>query len=137
MLAKTVETLWQWVHNKQAPSPCSVSRLPPLLLCSEASPPGLLWPRHARWKMIARAVLALLRLDRLIVHVHVVLHRLHILVPEQFLKTKGVIAQHQVADRKRMTKDVRADTLARDPCALADPFEEQGNAILGERQARL
>src|SRR5260370_4451695 len=109
MLAKTVETLWQWVHNKQAPSPCSVSRLPPLLLCSEASPPGLLCPRHARWKMIASAVLALLRLNRLIVHVHVVLHRLHILVPEQFLTTKSVIAQNQLAERRRIATHVPAD----------------------------
>jgi hypothetical protein len=85
-----MDMMWQWVHNKQAPSPYSVSSLFPLLLCSEAPPPDLLWPWHARGKMIARAILALLRLDRLIVHVHVVLHRLHILVPEQFLQQREI-----------------------------------------------
>ena len=87
--------------------------------------------------MIARTVLALLRLDRLVVHMHVVLDRRHILMPQQLLETKGIIAQHQVANGERMAKNVRADALVGDAHSLSDALEEQRNPILGERQARL
>ena len=87
--------------------------------------------------MIARTVLALLRLDRLIVHVHVVFDRRHILMPQQFLQAKGVIAQHQVANGEGMAEDVGADALAGDTRSLPDALEEQRDPVLGERQARL
>jgi hypothetical protein len=87
--------------------------------------------------MIARAILALLRLDRLIVHVHVVLDRRHILMPQQFLEAKWVIAQHQVANGEGMAKNVWADALIGDACSFTDALEEECHPILGERQARL
>ncbi len=76
--------------------------------------------------MIAWAVLVLLRLDGLVVHVHVVLDRRHIFMAQQFLQAERVMAQHQVADGKRMPEDMRADA-----------FEEQRDPIFGQRQARL
>jgi len=80
--------------------------------------------------MVARAVLALLGLDRLIVHVHVVLDGRHILMPQQFLEAKGVIAQHQVADGEGMAEDVRADALAGDARSFTDALEEQRDPFL-------
>ena len=80
--------------------------------------------------MIARTILALLRLDRLIVHVHVVLDRRHILMPQQFLQAKGVIAQHQVANGEGMAKNVRADALIGDARSFTDALEEQRDPIL-------
>jgi hypothetical protein len=93
------------------------------------------WPWHACGQMVARAVLTLLRLDGLIVHMHVVLDGRHVLMSQQFLQTEGIVAQYQVADRKGMTEDVRADALVSDPCTLADAFEEQGHPVPGQRQA--
>src|SRR5437016_1901227 len=87
--------------------------------------------------MIARTILALQRLNRLIVHVLVVLDRRHILMPQQFLEAKGVIAQHQGANDEGMAKNVRADALVGDACSFTDALEEQRDSILGERQARL
>lgn len=49
-----------------------------------------LW--HPHREMITGAVLALLGLDGLIVHVHVILDGRHILMSQQFLEAKGVIA---------------------------------------------
>ncbi len=80
-------------------------------------------PWHACGQMVARAVLTLLCLDGLIVHMHVVLDGRHVLMSQQFLQTEGIVAQYQVADRKGMTEDVRADALVSDPCTLADAFE--------------
>src|SRR5690242_5337988 len=127
--------MWQWVHNRHVPSPCSVSSLFPFLPPSEASPPGFPRTWHARWTMIARTVLALLRLDGLIVHVHVVLDRRHIIMPQQLLQAKRVITQHQVPHRKGMPQDMRADALVGDARSLAKTREEHFYAILGERRA--
>ena len=63
--------------------------------------------------MIARTIFAFLLLDRRIIHVHIELDRRHILVPQEFLQAKGIIAQHQVANGKRMAKDVRTDAFLR------------------------
>jgi hypothetical protein len=79
--------------------------------------------------VIAWAVLALLGLDRLIVHVHVVLDGRHVLMPQQFLQTKGIIAQHQVANSKGMAENVRADALLCDPSTFANACKEQRDAI--------
>jgi hypothetical protein len=63
--------------------------------------------------MITGTVLALLGLDRLIVHVHVGLHRRHILVSEELLQTKWIIAQHQVTNGEGVTENVGTDALLR------------------------
>jgi hypothetical protein len=54
-----------------------------VLLCTLSSGPvaasaRLPWPWHTRWQVITGAVLALLRLDGFVVHVHVVLDRRHV-----------------------------------------------------------
>ncbi|SRR6266487_2726546 len=87
--------------------------------------------------MIARTILALLRLNRLIVHVLVILYCRHIFMSQQFLEAKEVIAQHQGANGEGMAKNVRADALIGDARSFTDALEEQRNPILGERQARL
>ena len=88
-------------------------------------------------QVISRAVLALLRLDCLVVHVHVVLHSAHILVTQQFLQAERIIAQHQVADREGVPEDVRTDALVRDPGSLANARKQQRHAIDGQRHAGL
>jgi len=77
--------------------------------------------------MITGAVLAFLRLDGLVVHVHIILDGSHILVSQQFLQAEGVIAQHQVANGERMTQDVGADAFISDPGAFAQARKEQGH----------
>jgi hypothetical protein len=56
-----------------------------LLLNSRTLATCLSWPRHPGWKMIARAILTFLFLQDRVVHVHVVLHRGQIFVPQQLL----------------------------------------------------
>jgi len=87
--------------------------------------------------MIARAILALLGLDGLIIHMHIVLDGGHVLVPQQFLQAKGIVAEHQVADGEGMPEDVRTDAFPRHPRTLADASEEECHPVLGQRQARL
>ena len=81
---------------------CALSPCP---VAASARLPG---PRHARGQVITWAVLALLGLDGLVVHVHIVVDGGHVLVAQQFLQAEGVIAQHQVADGERVAQDVRA-----------------------------
>src|SRR5437764_15496773 len=99
--------------------------------------PALPGSGDACGQLMARAVFALLRLDRLVIHVHAVLDRRHILVPQRFPQTERVIAQRQVPDGEGMAVDVRADALLGDARPLPDALEEQRGPILGERQARL
>ena len=73
--------------------------------------------------MITGTVLALLGLDGLVVHMHVVLDGRHVLVSQQLLQAEGVVAQHQVANGKRVAQNVRADALAGDARALPDALE--------------
>ena len=110
----------------------------------KSSTPGFSWARHARWQVIPRAVLAFLCLDRLIIHVHVVLHSGHVLMAQQLLQAKRVVPQDQVAYGERMTENVRADALVRDASTLTNTLEEQADAIfrqgktcLGEEQVIL
>ena len=114
-----------------------LARSAPLPLRPIAFAPDLPRPRHARRQMISRTVLALLILNGRVVHVHVVLDRRHILMPQQFLQAKRVIAQYQVAHREGMPQDMRADALVGDPGSLAKTREEHLYPILGERRARL
>ena len=100
-----------------------LARSAPLPFRPIAFAPDLPRPRHTRRQVIARAVLALLRLDRLVVHVHVVLDGGHILMPQQFLQAKGIVAQHQVAHSKGMPENVGTDTLVGDPRPFANAFE--------------
>ena len=87
--------------------------------------------------MIAWAVLALLGLDRLVVHVHIVLDGRHVLMPQQFLQAKGIIAQHQVANCEGMAENVRADALLCNPCTFSNACKEQRDAIDRQRTTRL
>jgi hypothetical protein len=128
---------WRWISIG-----CAALRLFFVLLCARSSGPvaaSARLPRswHARGQVIARAELALLLLDGGVIHVHVVLHGRHVLVAQQFLETKGVVAQHQVARREGVAQDVRADALAADAGPLANAGEEHFHPVLGERGARL
>ena len=96
-----------------------LARSAPLPFRPIAFAPDLPRPRHARRQVISGTVLALLILNGRVVHVHVVLDRRHILMPQQFLQAKRVIAQHQVAHREGMPQDMRADALVGDPGSLA------------------
>src|SRR5215467_9093295 len=102
-----------------------------------ATPPCLPRPWHMLWQVVSGAVLALLRLDGLIVHVHVVLDGGHVLVTQQLLQAEGIVAQHQVADSERVAQNVRADAFASDTGALSDALEEQCHPVFCERGARL
>jgi len=86
--------------------------------------------------MITGAVLALLRLNGLVIHMHIVLHRRHVLVSQQLLQAEGVVAQYQVADGEGMTEDVGIDAFVRNPGAFTQARKEQGHSVLGERGAR-
>ena len=68
---------------------------------------------------------------------HVVLDRRHILMPQQFLQAKGVIAQHQVADGEGMAENVRADALLCNPRTFANACKEQRDAIDRQWTTRL
>ena len=59
-------------------APCSLVPRVPMSLRPKSSPPGFPGSWHACRQMITGAVLALLRLDGLVVHMHVVLHRRHV-----------------------------------------------------------
>src|SRR5260370_41350747 len=85
--------------------------------------------RHPCGQMISRTVLAFLRLNGLIIHVHVVLDRRNVLVAKQFLEAEWIIAQHQVANGKSMAQDMGTDALVSNPCSFADPLEKQLNPI--------
>src|SRR5258708_18533212 len=87
--------------------------------------------------MISRTVLPLLLLNIFIIHVHVQANRQEILVSQQFLERKRVVAQLQVTNGEGMTEDVRADALAGDPGPFAQAREQERYPILGERRARL
>ena len=91
----------------------------PLLVRWFISPaPCLSWPWDTCREMIARAVLPLLRLNSLIVHMHIELHRRHILMPKQILQAERIVAQNEVADRKRVTKNVWTDPFPRNSGSL-------------------
>src|SRR2546429_4822843 len=109
---------------------CLLLPLFALVLCLKCSAPCLFGSRHAGWQMISRTILALLGLDGLVVHMHVVLDRGHVLMPKQFLQTEGVVAQDQITNGKGMAKDVRTDALVGDASPFAQTSEEQGDAIL-------
>ena len=87
--------------------------------------------------MISRTILALLGLDGLVVHMHVVLDSGHVFMPEQFLETEGIIAQDQIANGKGMAEDVRANTLVGDACPFAQTSKELCHAISRQWQTRL
>ncbi len=66
-------------------------------------------------QVITGAILPLLRLDGLVIHVHVVLHRGHVFMSQQFLEAERVVAQHQVTDGERMTENVGTHALSEMP----------------------
>jgi len=96
---------------------------------AEASAPLLSRPWHAGGQMISRAVLALLVLPGLILHVHVIQHRCEILVAQQLLERKWIIAQDEASHRKGVPEDVGADALIRDPCSQPHPLHQQTDPI--------
>ena len=87
--------------------------------------------------MVSWTIFALLRLDGLVIHMHVILDGGHIFMPQEFLEAKGVIAQDQIANGKGMAKDVRTNALVGDPCAFAQTSKELRHAIPGQWQACL
>lgn len=87
--------------------------------------------------MVSWAILALLCLDRLIVHMHVVLDGGHVFMPEQFLETEGIIAQDQVANGEGMAEDVRTDALVGEACPFAQASKELRHTISRQRQTCL
>src|SRR6266516_127058 len=109
----------------------------PSLSGLKASLSGLLWSRHTGRQMIARTILPFLLLDQLIIHMHIEANGRQVLVPQKLLKAKGIIAEHKVAQSKRMTKDVRTDAFVGNACTLTNALEEQAHAIGRERQSRL
>lgn len=68
----------------------------------KARAPEIAWAWHPCGKVIARAELTFLLLDNGIVHVNVVEHGGQILVPQQFLEAKWIIALEQIVHRKGM-----------------------------------
>src|SRR6266571_4085936 len=64
---------------------CSFRSVSLTLLRPIPPSPRLPWPWERRWQVIARTILPLLRLNRLIVHMHIVFHRGHVLMTKQFL----------------------------------------------------
>src|SRR5579883_811064 len=84
----------------------------------ESSASRLFWSGHAGRQMVSRTVFALLRLNGLIVHMHIHLDCGHILMPQQFLEAKRIIAQHQITNGECMAEDMRANSFASDSGAL-------------------
>ena len=87
--------------------------------------------------MIPWTVLALLLLNIVIIHAHVELDRGHVFVAEQLLQAERVVARLQVADGEGVPQDVRADALVGDVGPLFESREQQGHAVLRQRQPRL
>src|SRR5215470_15169205 len=77
--------------HRQASSPCLLARLPPSLPGLKSPSPRLPGPGHACGQVISRTILALLLLDGLVVHMHVVLHGGLILVPQQLVQPLLVV----------------------------------------------
>jgi len=102
-----------------------------------ASPSRFPRPRHAGRQVIPRTVLALLLLNIIVIHAHVELDGGHIFMAEQLLQAERVVAGLQVADGEGVPQDVRADALVGDVGPLLESCEQQGHAVLRQRQARL
>ena len=79
--------------------------------------------------MTSWTIFSLLCLDCLIIHMHVIFYRGHILMPQQLLETEGIIAQDEVANGKSMAKNVGTDTLVGDPCPFAQTSEELRHTV--------
>jgi hypothetical protein len=91
--------------------------LPPLW----AFAPGLAWSRHADWKVIARAIPALLLLEYRIIHMDIVEHGRQVFVAQQFLQAERIAALDEVVHGKGMAQDVRADTFSLDTGTFFEP----------------
>src|SRR5205807_10530951 len=96
---------------------------------------GLTWSRHSRRNVIARAKFALLLLHDRIVHMDVVEDGGQILMTQEFLQAKRIIALEQIVHRKRMPQDMRADSLACNLSSLFEALDEHLHPIFGERLA--
>ncbi len=86
--------------------------------------------------MIARAILSLLCLNGLIIHMHIIFDRGHILMSEQFLQAERIVAQNEVADRKCMAKNVGTDPFPCDACSFFQAGEQQGHTIFRQWSPR-
>src|SRR6266536_6540327 len=82
--------------------PFGLSLLTPCLPC----------PRHPSRKMIPRAVFAFLLLQDRIIHMDIVEHSRQILMPQQLLQRKGIIALDKIVHGKGMPENVRTDALS-------------------------
>src|SRR6266704_1898876 len=96
----------------------------PFTSCSVALSSGLSRPRHPGWDVIARAVFAFLFLEDRIIHMDVVEYRGQILMPQELLERKGIVALNEVVHGKRVSKDMRTDALSCDPRAFFESLEE-------------
>lgn len=116
---------------------CPLGRSPPSLLRIHPStlPSCLSRPGHAGRDMIARAVFAFLFLQDRIIHVDVVEDGRQILMSQEFLERKGIVALNEVVHGKGVSQDVRTDALSLDPRTFFEPLEEHLHAILGQRLA--
>ncbi len=83
--------------------------------------------------MIAWTKFPFLRLNVGIVQVHIMLHRPHILMAQDFLKTKDVATQHEIADSKGMAEDMGTDTPISQPGPLAQALEQHLYTVEGKR----
>src|SRR5581483_8672214 len=93
----------------------------------------MLFPLHLDRQMIPWTIFALLLLDRHIIHVHIEFDSCHIFMPQEFLQTKGIIPQNQVANSKGVPENVRTDAFIRDSSPFTNPFEKHLYTILGQR----
>jgi hypothetical protein len=89
----------------------------------EALAPKIAWARHASWNMIARAKLAFLLLHDRIVHMDVIEYGGQILMSQQFLQAKRIIALEQIVHGEGVSQDMWANPFARDSGALFEPLE--------------
>ncbi len=82
--------------------------------------------------MIAWTVLALLRLDGSIVHLHIIFDRCHVLMSKKLLQAERIIPKRQIASGKGVPEDVWTDAFARHPCPFLETRKQERHAILGE-----
>lgn len=79
-----------------------IAYLSPLLFRSNALVSGLSRPWHAGWNVIARTVFAFLFLQDRIIHMDIVEHSRQILMSQELLERKGIVAFDEIVHRKGM-----------------------------------
>src|SRR5713101_1918309 len=108
-----------------------------LLFRPKAFPSGLSRPRHPGWNVIARAVFPFLFLEYRIIHMDVVEYGGQVLMSQELLERKGIVAFDEVVHGKGVPENVRTDTFVGDPRACSEPLEEHFHPVFGERLAGL